>query len=113
MVVVAIAVSFTVWGVRRLAAWSRLPLQMISWLCVPFFPVGTILGVRILYLLTSGPGPHLLMKEYKQVVPADLDLIAVADDIRFAIQSQCHCGLATGVAYLLDLDDHAVSGVMA
>jgi hypothetical protein len=56
------------WGVRRLAAWSRLPLQVLAALSLLLFPLGTVLGARILYLLTTGPEPRLLTPEYEQIV---------------------------------------------
>ncbi len=56
------------WGVRRLAAWSRRPLLGLAVLCLPLFPLGTALGARILYLLTTGPEPRLLTPEYEQIV---------------------------------------------
>jgi Ca2+/Na+ antiporter len=67
-VLVTAVCCLTAWGVRRFAAWSRLPLQVLAALCLPLFPLGTGLGARVLYLLTTGPEPHLLTSEYEQIV---------------------------------------------
>ncbi|QDU92782.1 hypothetical protein Pla8534_05310 [Lignipirellula cremea] len=65
---VAAATGVVAVGAFRLKAWSRAPLQMLSVLSLPLFPVGTILGLRILELLRAGPEPQLLTKDYEEIV---------------------------------------------
>ena len=68
MILLSAVCGLTAWGVLRLAAWSRIPLQGLAFLCIPLFPLGTVLGARILRLLTTGPTPHLLTKDYEGIV---------------------------------------------
>jgi len=67
-VLVTAVCCLTAWGVRRLAAWSRIPLQALSALCLPLFPIGTAMGARILHLLATGPEPRLLTPDYERIV---------------------------------------------
>ncbi len=63
-----VACGVTAWGVMRFAAWSRGPLYVLAAMMLPMFPPGTFLAVRIFQLLVTGSEPHLLTKDYEQIV---------------------------------------------
>ena len=55
------------WGVRRLAAWTRRPLIILSLLSLLLFPLGTIVGLQILRRLGGTAPPRLLSREYEWI----------------------------------------------
>jgi len=66
---VATAVSIVVnWGVRRLAAWTRIPLTVLCVLALPIYGVGRPFALDILRLIRRGQPPRLLSREYECVV---------------------------------------------
>ncbi|MCM2369479.1 hypothetical protein [Aporhodopirellula aestuarii] len=102
------AVCFLVaWGVRRGAAWSRVPLQVLAYLCFPLFPIGTALGARILYLLMPGSEPRLLTTEYEQIVrvagPMKLQDESHIRSVRWIAFMLACVVLIIGLVYLISL----------
>lgn len=67
LVLLAVACVLTC-GAVRLASWVRVPLIAFSVLCLPLFPFGTILGFRLLHLLSAGSEPQLLTPKHMQIV---------------------------------------------
>ena len=64
----ALAGGCIYWGVRRLAAWSRVPLVVLCFLSLVLFPVGTVFGLLILMRVLVRRPPRLLSHEYEAIV---------------------------------------------
>lgn len=60
--------AWTGFGLRRLERWSRVAAGVFSGLALLNFPIGTLLGVYILYLLFSTKGAMVFSDQYKQVI---------------------------------------------
>lgn len=55
-------------GLRRLEPWSRISSVIISAIGLLLFPVGTLIGVYLLYLLLSRKAKVIFSDEYRQII---------------------------------------------
>lgn len=55
-------------GLRRLAAWARWPVGILSCVELVVFPVGTVINAYLLYLFFSQKGGVVLSNPYQQVI---------------------------------------------
>ena len=55
-------------GVRKLAAWSRVPATILSLIGLLGFPIGTLISIYFLYLLLSRKGEMVFSDEYRDVI---------------------------------------------
>lgn len=58
------------YGFRRVRSWVRVPGAILAVLSLLSFPVGTLIGAWILYLMFSAKGRQVLAPEYQQVIAA-------------------------------------------
>jgi hypothetical protein len=63
-------------GLRQLRGWARIPAAIVAAVLMAFIPVGTVIGIYILYLLFSPKGSKVLSAEYR-------DIVALTPDIRY------------------------------
>jgi hypothetical protein len=63
-------------GLRQLRGWARIPAAIVAAVSMAFIPIGTVIGIYILYLLFSPKGSKVLSEEYR-------DIVALAPDIRY------------------------------
>jgi hypothetical protein len=63
-------------GLRQLRGWSRIPAAMVAAVSMFAIPIGTIVGIYILYLLFIPKGSKVLSAEYR-------DIVALTPDIRY------------------------------
>jgi len=65
------AVSFVLgYGVRKLAAWVRIPIVIVSCIGLLGFPMGTLINGYILYLMLSEKGRRIFEPDYADIVAA-------------------------------------------
>lgn len=55
-------------GLRQLQGWSRIPATIVAAVSMVSVPVGTVIGVYVLYLLFSPKGSKVLSAEYRDIV---------------------------------------------
>jgi len=58
------------WGVRRLRKWAAGASIVLSGLSLLGFPMGTLIGAYILYLLLSAKGRRIFAPDYAEIVAA-------------------------------------------
>lgn len=58
------------YGFRRVQGWVRVPGAIIAVLSLVSFPVGTLIGGWILYLMFGAKGRQVLAPEYQDVIAA-------------------------------------------
>ncbi|MCW1921030.1 hypothetical protein OKA05_00595 [Luteolibacter arcticus] len=63
-------------GLRRLQGWARIPAAIVAAVAMVSIPVGTLVGVYILYLLFTPKGSMVLSAEYR-------DIVILTPDIRY------------------------------
>jgi len=63
-------------GLRQLQGWARIPAAIVAAVSMAFIPVGTVIGIYILYLLFSPKGSKVLSGEYR-------DIVALTPDLRY------------------------------
>ncbi|MEK7952065.1 hypothetical protein [Luteolibacter soli] len=63
-------------GLRQLQGWARIPAAIVAAVSMTSVPIGTIVGLYILYLLFSPKGSKVLSAEYREIV-------AVTPDMRY------------------------------
>lgn len=63
-------------GLRQLWGWSRIPAAMVAAVSMFAIPIGTVVGIYILYLLFSPKGSKVLSAEYREIV-------ALTPDVRY------------------------------
>jgi len=63
-------------GLRRLQGWSRIPAAIVAAVAMTKLPIGTIIGIYILYLLFSPKGSKILSAEYREIE-------ALTPDVRY------------------------------
>ncbi|MEZ5443957.1 MAG: hypothetical protein R3F15_21025 [Lysobacterales bacterium] len=80
------------YGFRRLKSWVRIPGGIITALGLLSFPVGTLIGGWILYLMFGEKGQQVLAPEYQ-------DVIAATPHIKF--QRSIGDWIALGIVVLL------------
>ena len=61
-------------GLRQLQGWSRIPAAIVAAVSMVSVPIGTIIGIYILYLLFSPKGAKVLSAEYQQIVALTPDM---------------------------------------
>lgn len=59
---------------RRLKAWTRIPIGIMSGFGLLAFPFGTLINGYILYLVFSKKGATVFSEEYQQVIEATPDI---------------------------------------
>ncbi len=71
-VLAAVAVLYLAagYGFRRLRPWVRIPGALLSVLGLISFPVGTLVGIYILYLMFGQKGRQVLALDYQNVIAA-------------------------------------------
>ncbi len=57
-------------GLRRLRRWAQIAAGIMSAISMMNFPIGTIIGALILFVLFSPKGRFVFTAEYKQVIAA-------------------------------------------
>ncbi|RYD61897.1 MAG: hypothetical protein EOP83_15950 [Verrucomicrobiaceae bacterium] len=61
-------------SLRQLQGWSRIPAAIVAAVSMVAVPIGTIIGIYILYLLFSPKGSKILSAEYRQIVVLTPDM---------------------------------------
>jgi hypothetical protein len=61
-------------GLRRLQGWSRIPAAIVAAVSMVSVPIGTVIGIYILYLLFSPKGAKVLSAEYREIVALTPDM---------------------------------------
>lgn len=57
-------------GMRRLSPWSRIPAGILGGISALNVPVGTLIGLYVIYLMVSKKSTVVFSDEYKQVIEA-------------------------------------------
>ena len=61
-------------GLRQLQGWSRIPAAIVAAVSMVSVPIGTVVGIYILYLIFSPKGSRVLSAEYRQIVALTPDM---------------------------------------
>lgn len=60
--------GFVGFGLRRLRAWTRIPVGILSGIGLLGFPLGTLINAYILYLIFSTKGSRVFAPEYLEII---------------------------------------------
>jgi hypothetical protein len=63
-------------GLRQLRGWARIPAAIVAAVSMAFIPIGTVIGIYILYLLFSPKGSKVFSEDYR-------DIVTITPDIRY------------------------------
>ncbi|MBL8829065.1 MAG: hypothetical protein JNM18_18935 [Planctomycetaceae bacterium] len=65
MVGLALAVG---WGLQKLRPWVKVPAAILAVLNLLNIPIGTLLGVAVLYFVFSAKGTYCFSPEYQEII---------------------------------------------
>jgi hypothetical protein len=56
------------WGLRKLRSWAKIPAALLAAVSLLSIPIGTLIGIYILYLLFSEKGKTVLSPAYQDII---------------------------------------------